>query len=85
MPARAARDLTLAVTGSLAKIPLGPKILDFMGDMRPHPRLAVDAIGLQFASRVGLGAGLAFDSASIIALSHFGLGHIDAGPVRYRP
>lgn len=85
MPARAARDLTLAVTGSLAKFPLGPKILDFIGDMRPHPRLAVDAIGLQFASRAGLGAGLAFDSASIIAFSHFGLGHIEVGPVTVSP
>ena len=85
MPARAARDLTLAVAGGLAKMPLGPEILDFVGDMRPHQQLAVDAIGLKFASRVGLGAGLVFDSASIIAFSRFGLGHITVGPLTVSP
>jgi dihydroorotate dehydrogenase/uncharacterized Tic20 family protein len=85
LPARTARDLTLAVTGGLAKFPGGTKILDFMGDMRPHPLLAVKTLETTFAGRVGLGGGLVFDKGSVIAFSQFGLGHIEVGPITVSP
>jgi len=110
LPPRQARDLTLGVTGGLANLPLGTKILDFMGDMKPHPAVGVEAggveaggidasgveaggggasggeaIGLWFASRVGVAPGLLFDEGSIVAFSKFGVGHIEVGPVTVSP
>lgn len=81
LPRRQARNLTLAVTGFVAKLPLGPRLLAFMGDMHPHRAHALQVFNLEFAGRVGLGAGLAFDRGTILAFSEFGLGHIEVGPI----
>jgi hypothetical protein len=34
LPARWARDLTLGFMGRLARLPLGPAIIDFLGHMK---------------------------------------------------
>jgi hypothetical protein len=58
LPSRLARGLCLGVVGTLARLPLGGKVIDLLGHMRPDPRLRRDVLGITFPSPVGLGAGL---------------------------
>ena len=39
LPVPAARRCALGLVGSLARLPLGPAVIDFLGHMRPDPRL----------------------------------------------
>lgn len=75
------RDLALGTLGRLSRLPLGSRLIQFMGHMRPDPRLAFDREKLHLQSRVGLGA--LFDSRLIAtaALSEFGFGYLEIGPI----
>jgi dihydroorotate dehydrogenase len=85
LPSRTARDVMLAAVGNLANMPFGTRILDFMGHMHPHGSLAVNEAGIEWPTRVGIGAELAFTDGTILAFSHFGVGHIEVGPVTVSP
>ena len=84
LPPAAARDLSLRAMGTLARSPLGPLVIDFLGHMRPDPRLGRRRMGLAFPGAVGLGAGI--DSAGVAtpALARFGFGFLELGPVTAR-
>lgn len=75
------RDLALGGMGRLARFPLGTRVIQFMGHMRPDPRLEFRRGDLRLQSRVGLG-GL-FDSrlAATEGLGEFGFGYIEIGPI----
>src|SRR5215207_9963815 len=55
---RTARSFALGFMGRLARLPLGPWVIDLLGHMRADPRLAVSLLGREFPSPVGLGPGL---------------------------
>ncbi|CAN5168783.1 quinone-dependent dihydroorotate dehydrogenase [soil metagenome] len=48
---------------------------------RPHPSLAVEALGRRFASPFGIAAGFDKDATAIRGLGQLGFGHIEIGTV----
>jgi dihydroorotate dehydrogenase len=85
LPAATARDLTLGFMGGLARLPLGPSVIDFLGHMRADRRLQRTFMGLAFPSPIGLGAGIDIEAAGFPALARFGVGFIEIGPVTTKP
>ncbi|USG67504.1 dihydroorotate dehydrogenase [Brevibacillus ruminantium] len=81
LPARVARQLTLNAIGTLAKCPGGPSIIELMGHMKPPAELGREHWGITFSTPVGLGAGLDPDARALSALSQFGFGYVELGPV----
>jgi dihydroorotate dehydrogenase len=81
LPARTARDLALGFMGTLARLPLGPAVIDFMGHMRADPRLGRSFRGISFPTPVGLGPGLDGAAVALPALARFGFGFLEVGPV----
>ncbi len=85
MPGLLARDLTLGAMGLLARMPLGPAVIDFLGHMGPSDRLRTTVIGIPFPSPVGLGCGVDVHALALPALSRFGFGFVEVGPVSFAP
>ena len=54
LPAVKARDLCLASIGTLARLPFGSAVIDFLGHMRPPAELGRSYLGIQFPTAVGL-------------------------------
>jgi dihydroorotate dehydrogenase len=81
LPAVQARDFTLGFLGGLARVPFGPAVIDFLGHMRADPRLRESFLGVGFPTVVGLGPGLDARAAALPALSRFGFGFLEVGPV----
>lgn len=76
-----ARDFALGFMGGLSRLPLGPYLIDFLGHMRAHPWLAQDFDDLSFPTAVGFGPWLDTRAVATNALSRFGVGFIEVGPV----
>lgn len=76
-----ARDFALGFLGRLSRLPLGPAAIDFLGHMRADPRLAKSFFGIHFPTIIGLGPGLDARAAALPALSRFGFGFLEIGPV----
>jgi hypothetical protein len=85
LPAAWARDFSLGLVGTLARLPAGPAVIDFLGHMRPDPRLARTLLGIPFPTAVGLGPWLDVRAAALPALARFGFGFLEVGPVRSGP
>jgi dihydroorotate dehydrogenase len=85
LPPATARDLCLGVMGTLARLPLGPALIDFLGHMRPDARLARSFLGITFPSPVGLGPGIDVQATALPALARFGFGFLEVGPVTVEP
>jgi dihydroorotate dehydrogenase len=85
LPVTVSRDLALGVVGTLARLPLGPFVIDLLGHMRPDPRLRTTVLGSTFPSPVGLGVGIDAKLIGLPALARFGFGFIEVGPVTVQP
>src|SRR5436305_5365706 len=85
LPAPVAHRLAVAAMGTLARLPLGPRVIDLMGHMRPDPRLGRTLLGVHFPSPVGLGPTTDPTAAALPALARFGVGFLDVGPVTEAP
>lgn len=81
LPATRARNFALGFMGRLARLPLGPYVIDFLGHMRPDPRLKQSLFGIDFATAVGLGPLLDGEAIALPALARFGFGFLEVGPV----
>ena len=81
LPTPRARDFALGFIGRLARFPLGPFLIDFLGHMRADPRLRRSLLDTDFPTAVGLGPWLDTRLAATEALSRFGVGFIEVGPV----
>lgn len=81
LPAVPSRDVSLGFMGTLARLPLGPHVIDLLGHMRADPRLARTVFGARFPSPVGLGPMLDGRAEALPALARFGVGFVDVGPV----
>jgi len=55
------------------------------GLSRPHPSLAVEALGLRFPSPFGLAAGFDKEAAGIRGLGVLGFGHVEVGTITAMP
>ena len=78
-----ARDLALGFMERLARLPIGPFLIDFLGHMRADPRLRQSLLDTTFPTAVGLGPWLDPQATALEALSRFGVGFIEIGPVSY--
>jgi dihydroorotate dehydrogenase len=67
--------------GRLARLPLGLRLIDLLGHMRPPARLGRTLKGVSFASPIGLGAGIDAHAVAMPALARFGFGFLEVGPV----
>ncbi|HEY0377983.1 MAG TPA: hypothetical protein VGC87_13775 [Pyrinomonadaceae bacterium] len=81
MPAWRARNFALGLIGGLARLPLGPALIDFLGHMRADARLRQSFLGIEFPTAVGLGPWLDTRAAALPALARFGFGFFEVGPV----
>jgi dihydroorotate dehydrogenase len=81
VPAEQARDFALGFMGRLVRTPIGPAAIDFLGHMRADPRLGVSYLGLHFPTALGLGPGLDARAVALPALSRFGFGFLEVGPI----
>ena len=84
LPAPRARDVALGFMGRLSRLPLGPFLIDFLGHMRADPRLRKTFFDIEFPTAVGLGPWLDTRIVATEALSRFGVGFIEIGPVAVR-
>lgn len=76
-----ARDFALGFIGRLGRLPFGPLLIDFLGHMRADPRLRQSLLDTDFPTAVGLGPWLDTNLVATEALSRFGVGFIEIGPV----
>ncbi|MDB5352179.1 MAG: hypothetical protein JWN86_3426 [Planctomycetota bacterium] len=76
-----ARDLALRAMGTLARLPLGSRVIDFMGHMNPDRRLQRRRLGILFPGAVGLGVGIDADAQAAPAFERFGFGFLELGPI----
>jgi dihydroorotate dehydrogenase len=81
LPAPRARDFAVGFMGGLARLPLGRAAIDFLGHMRPDPRLRRRLVDIDFPASVGLGPGLDTRATALPAWSRFGFGFLEIGPV----
>ncbi len=80
-PPEAARGWALSALARLARCPGGSAVLEFFGHMRADPRLAVSVAGAALPGPVGIGAALDPTGVALGALSRFGVGFVEVGPV----
>ena len=80
-PASRARDFALGFMGTLSRLPLGPYLIDFLGHMRADPRLQQSFLDTTFPTAIGIGPWLDTHAVAVRALSRFGVGFIEVGPV----
>ncbi|HEY5315415.1 MAG TPA: hypothetical protein VIK18_22985 [Pirellulales bacterium] len=85
MPVPIARRVALGIMGRLARLPLGPRLIDLLGHMRPDERLECSVLGVSFSTRVGLGPTLDATAEAWPALARFGVGFIDTGMITIEP
>ncbi len=81
LPAEWARAIALGGIGRLAKLPGGGRVIDLMGHMAPNTELGFEKGGLRFPSRVGLGHLIDPTGGALAAMSRFGFGCIEVGPL----
>ena len=76
MDPETAHHLAFAVIRLLPRIGLGALLARLT---RPHPSLAVQALGLTFASPFGVAAGFDKDGRAVRGLGQLGFGHVEVG------
>ncbi|MEO0795405.1 MAG: hypothetical protein AAFX93_09595 [Verrucomicrobiota bacterium] len=78
---KTARDLALNFMGGLARLPLGPQVIELMGHMHPHASLERQLGGKSVQSPLGLGYQLDPEGTAFQAWTQFGFGLIEVGPL----
>src|SRR5687768_7428103 len=79
--AERSRRLAVATLRRLSRLPVGLAAIDFLGHMRPDPRLRTRVGAMDLASPVALGAMIDPAGDATAALGRFGAGLIEVGPV----
>ena len=85
MPFETARDLCLGFMGRLARIPGGPLVIDLLGHMAPDERLRTQLGDWKVSSPIGMAAGIDANHVATAALSRFGFGFVEVGPIAVSP
>lgn len=84
MSAEAGRDLALGAMGRLSRLPFGPTIIDSFGHMRPDARLRTRLQQLTIDGPVGIGHLVDPHGVATAAMTHFGVGLMEVGPIAIR-
>ncbi|WP_158864649.1 quinone-dependent dihydroorotate dehydrogenase [Leifsonia sp. AG29] len=77
-----AHHLAFLVIRALPAIGLGAIVRRFTA---PDPSLAVEALGLRFASPFGVAAGFDKDGEAVLGLGELGFGHVEVGTITALP
>jgi dihydroorotate dehydrogenase len=85
MKPETSRDFTLQLMNSLARLPLGDKIINFFGHMQPPSELERNIAGVQFPSPIGVSGALDPNLKGTTAYSNLGFGFIEVGPISIKP
>ncbi|WP_218093588.1 hypothetical protein [Paenibacillus solanacearum] len=85
LPSEAARDFTLHSMGLISRLPGGPFLIRTLGHMEAWPVLASELAGVAIPYPVGLGGTLDPNGTAHKAMSAFGFGFIEIGPVTPEP
>jgi hypothetical protein len=85
LPAPLARRLALGAMATLARIPGGTLVIDFLGHMRPDRRLEQNLLGLRCPGPAGLSCEVDPNGTALTALSRFGFGFVEIGPITSNP
>ncbi len=80
-----ARDFALGSMGLLSRLPLGPRLIDFLGHMRPGGELRTSLGAVAYASPVGIGGPIDARLLAPAALARFGAGFLEVGPITVEP
>jgi dihydroorotate dehydrogenase len=76
-----AHHLASRVIRAVPRVGLAPLVRRLTA---PHPSLAVEALGLRFASPFGVAAGFDKDARGIAGLGALGFGHVEVGTITAR-
>ena len=71
--------------GFLSRLPLGKRVIQLMGHMKPDSRLAIERNGFKFPASVGLGCALDPYLLATGAFAKFGFGFLEIGPIVTNP
>lgn len=85
LPPERARRLALGSLGWLGASAAGRGLIDLMGHMRPAAELGCAPHGITLSGPVGLGALIDPEGCASAALSRFGAGFVEVGPVSDGP
>jgi dihydroorotate dehydrogenase len=81
LPSRLAREITLQAIGGLSQLPWGSSVIRTLGHMEVSPLLQTKLGDVQLKSPVGLSGGLDIHGKALKALSQFGFGFLEIGPI----
>jgi dihydroorotate dehydrogenase len=82
LPVPRGRDLAIHLMGTLARIPGGQTLIDFLGHQRPDARLSFTGWNEPLISRLGLGCLVDREQCALPAWTRFGFGYLEVGPIR---
>ncbi|MDQ3281658.1 MAG: hypothetical protein M3Q69_09620, partial [Acidobacteriota bacterium] len=78
------RRLATSTLSTLGRLPFGLRAIDFLGHMRPDPRLRTRAGSIDLCGPIALGALIDPRGDALAAFARFGAGMIEVGPVAER-
>ncbi len=81
LASRQARLLTLQAIGGLSKVPWGSAVIRVLGHLDTSPLLQTKLGDMQLKSPLGLSGGVDIHGTATKALSQFGFGFLEIGPV----
>jgi dihydroorotate dehydrogenase len=82
---RTARDFTLYAMGAVSKLPGGSLLIRTLGHMESYPGLKSSLSGIAMKYPVGVSGSLDIHGLAPRALSQFGLGFMEMGPITLEP
>lgn len=85
VPTTVGRDLALAAIGTVARLPWGRRVIEFMGHMRPARPLRRRLGAVEIDAPVGLAPGIDPRLLGLTGLCRFGFGFVEIGPVAVGP
>jgi len=85
LPSRVARGFTLGAMGTVSRIPGGTFLIKTLGHMEPSPILESRISGVRAATPLGVSGSVDPSGYAHRAISRFGFGFVEVGPVTVRP
>lgn len=85
LPSRTARSLTLQAMGRISRLPGGTFLIKTLGHMEPSPLLECQIAGITAPTPIGLSGAVDPLGQAQRALSQFGFGFIEVGPITVNP
>jgi hypothetical protein len=85
VPTTVGRDLALAAIDTVARLPWGGRVIEFMGHMRPARPLRRRLGAVEIDAPVGLAPGIDPRLLGLTGLCRFGFGFVEIGPVTVGP